>query len=199
MRRLFCALALSLLASPQLAQAQEPAAAPGSVGQGMIEHARATGVFELVQDGSVTLRHVQSGLVCHFADAGAGGRVVIFPGLARGDDVACDTNHGGAYITIYATRFPFHSSLDEQIRGAAAAIHERFADAQPFSGAGAAGAETLMAHRSVEFIVTRDGERMYTAASVAQLGDWTIKLRYTAAAADDEAAARGERAAAVLF
>lgn len=201
MRQLVCALALLLSASPAWAQGteEEPTAAPGSIGYGMIETADADGVFELVHDGQVTLRHVQSGLVCHFLRSGDGGRLLIFPGLRRGDDVACDFNDGREFITLYATRFPFRASLDEQIQGAEQAIHQRFADATPFPVSADTSQETLLAHRTVEFIVTREGARTYTRASIAQVGDWTIKLRYSVLAPDDDAARAGEQSAAAIF
>ena len=61
----------------------------------MIENAEASGVFELVHDGQVTLRHVGSGMICHFARDGEGGRLILYPNnLPRGDDVACEWRDG---------------------------------------------------------------------------------------------------------
>lgn len=201
MRSLVCALAVLAFAASARAQGTEaePQAAPGSIGYGMIEQAHADGVFELVHDGQVTVRHVGSGLICHFLRNGDGGRLILYPGLPRGDNVACDFNDGREFFTIYATRFPFRTSLDEQINGADTAIRQHFPDARPFPPASDVSADTVMAHRTAEFIVTREGVRCYTRASVAQVGDWTIKVRYTIAAPDDAAARQAQRTAGSIF
>jgi hypothetical protein len=202
MRRLLLTLALAWGPAPALAQGTEvePQAAPGSIGYGMIENASAEGVFELVHDGHVTVRHVGSGLVCHFEDDGDG-RLILYPSnLPRGDDVACEQRTGGEFTILYATRYPFNSTLQEQIAGAEAAIRQRFADAAPYPGAVEHVADDgLPLRRSTRFIVTREGQRYFTRASVARVGSWIIKLRYNVRAPDDAAAARADQAADALF
>ncbi len=201
MRSLLCAVALVACAAQAYAQGTEaePQAAPGSLAIGMIEQADAEGVFELVHDGQVTVRHVGSGMICHFLRSGDGGRLILYPGLPRGDNVACDFNDGREFFTIYATRFPFRTTLDEQINGASTAIRQHFPDARPYPAASDAATDTVMAHRTVEFIVTREGVRSYTRASVAQVGDWIIKVRYTIAAPDDAAARQAQATAGGIF
>lgn len=197
MRQLLFALAL-LIAAPAFAE-EAPTAAPGSIATGMIEQANAGGVFELVHNGQVSVRHVGSGLRCDFARDGAGGRLMLFPNLPRGDDVACDVQDGGTYTTIYATRFPFPSTLDEQIAGAEGAIRSRFPAAQALEPLTDVETIGLPPQRSVRFLVSRDGVQHFTSVSVAQVGPWTIKLRYTTPAPDAEAASRADLSANLAF
>jgi hypothetical protein len=177
---------------------EELTAAPGSIAYGMIENADAEGVFELVHNGQVTVRHVGSGLVCHFMRDGAGGRLLLFPGLARGDDVGCDSMQDRVSITLYATRYPPPWTLDQSIADAEAAIRQRFPDAVPHV-ATLVDPGLPFPRRTAHFIVTHNAERMFTSASVAQIGDWTIKLRYSAYAPDDAAARQAEIAAGLVF
>jgi hypothetical protein len=131
----------------------------------------------------VTLRHLGSGLVCHFADNGDGGRIIVFPQLARGEDVGCDFNSGeGAAITLYATRYPFASTLDEQLAGAEAAILQRFAGARV---TGVAVTDANVPQRASAFLFTHNNTPRFSSVHIAQIGDWTIKQRYTARATTD--------------
>lgn len=201
MRRLMFVLAIAC-ATPAWAQGteEEPTAAPGSIGYGMIEQAEADGVFELVHDGQVTLRHVGSGLICHFARNGDGGRLILYPNLPRGDDVACEWRDGNEFTVLYATRYPFNSTLEEQIAGAEAAIRRHYSDATPYPGVVESGTDDgLPLRRSTRLIFTREGERYFTRASVARVGSWIIKLRYNVRAPDDAAAARADQAADLII
>lgn len=201
MRRFAFVLALAF-AAPVFAQGTEaePQAAPASIALGLIETAQAEGVFELVHDSHTTVRHVGSGLVCHFGNDGAGGRIILYPNLPRGDDVACDWNDGRAFTTIYATRYPFNSTLQEQIEGATGAIRNRFGDAIAMPAPAAQTADDgLPTRRTARFIVMREGQRYYTRASVARIGSWIIKLRHSAPAPDDDAAAEADARADALM
>lgn len=214
MRRLLLTFAFALIAAPAWAQGTEanPQAAPGSIAIGLIEHADAEGIFELVHDGQVTIRHTRSGMICHFLRDGSGARLIVFappatttpvsaePTIPRGDDVACDTNEGGVQIRMFATRYPFGSTLEEQITGVEAAIRRRDPRAQRFDGETVRNTEDgLPIRRSTRFIVTHDGVRTFTRASVARIGDWILKLRYSAPAADDAAATQADHAADLIF
>jgi len=214
MRSLLLLLALALSAPPAFAQATEeaPQAAPASIAIGMIEAVRGEGIFEIVHNGQAAVRHTRSGLTCHFARDGGGGRLIIFepqrdpvrpdrePAIPRGDDVACEMNEGGAQVRYFATRYPFGSTLEEQLSGVESAIRRRDANATRYPG------ETLRTsddglpdRRSARFIVTQDGARTFTRASVARVGDWIVKLRFSAPAPDDAAAARADQLADSLF
>lgn len=199
-RRTLGALALWVaLAGPVWPQDIEPAAAPGSIAIGLIENADAEGVFEIVHNGQVSVRHPRSGLVCHFLRDGAGARLVLFPGLPRGEDVACDTTDGRESVTLYATRFPGPTTLQEQIAGAENALRTRFPDAEAYTPALATD-EAGPPSRTIEFIVARqDGARMYTRACVSIISGWVIKMRYTYLAPDAASARSGERMSSALW
>jgi hypothetical protein len=196
MRRLV--LAVAVLAAPAFAQGtdEEPTAAPGSIAYGMIENADANGVFELVHNGQVTVRHVGSGLVCHFARDGDGGRLVLYPQLSRGDNVGCHTDAGGVSTTLYATRFPFVTTLEEQMNGADTIIRQQYPEAQPLPSLSPIATSGVA---SVQYIISRNGVRTFTRTSVAIIGAWTIKMRYTASAPDDAAERAADANSAALF
>lgn len=191
MRSLACALIFLTIAAPALAQT---APADQQAARDLIAAGQGDGVFEPVfaDADQIVVRHMPSGLVCRLAP-GNTNRLVIFPQSARGEDVACDSQDGRQYVTIYATRYPFETNLEEQAAGAENAIRQRFPDAQPFA------ASSAPANRTVQFIVTRDGQRTYTSASLAQVGQWVIKLRFSAPAPDDAAAHAAETQANALF
>ncbi|MEQ1618923.1 MAG: hypothetical protein ABL883_11340 [Terricaulis sp.] len=199
MLRLLCALALALAApanaedSATAGNADASAAAPISASQSIIAAAGADGVFAPGNpDGSV--RHLGSGLVCHFQNDGAGGRIVLFPGLPRGDDVACEFADGRHNIRLHATRLPQRASLDELVAAVETAVRRSAPGAASYSGtlriANGAG---LPASRSMQYLLPgEDGARDYLRVTVAQVGAWTIKMRYRAPAPDDVTARRLE-------
>lgn len=213
MRRLLLTLALALGTTPAFAQGteEEPQAAPGSIAIGMIDNADAIGIFDIVHNGQVSVRHLRSGLRCDF-DREGNGRLLIFappPSTAgaapdttipRGDDVACDMTEGPIHLRYFATRYPFGSTLEEQIAGVERAILRRDPAAAPYRGALIRETEDgLPLRRTTRFILTQNGTRLFTSASVARIGDWILKLRYTAPAADDAAAAQADANAALAF
>lgn len=193
MRRLICSLAL-VCAAPAWADpvAPEPAASPAATGQELIAQASAEDLFELLPaERLIVVRHTRSGLVCRM-DPGDGNRLVVFPQAARGEDIACDSTDGSESLTLYATRFSFDTTLQEQTEGAEAAIRHRFPDARPYSGAQEPPDSSLPPWRTIEYLVTRqDGARMYTRASVALVNGWAIKLRYSLVAPDDATVRQG--------
>lgn len=214
MRRLLLSLALAFSAAPAFAQGteEEPQAAPGSIAIGMIEQADADGIFDIVHNGQVSVRHTRSGLTCHFPRDGAGGRLIVFapqadparpdrePTIARGDDVACEMTEAGAQVRLFATRYPFGSTLEEQITGVEAAIRRRDANAVRYPGETVRTTDDgLPMRRTTRFIIVHEGARIFTRASVARVGDWIIKLRISAPAPDDAAAAQADQLADSLF
>jgi len=193
MRPLIATVALSLIATPAFADAPQAAL-------DLISASNAQGVFEPAESepGAIVVRHPRSGLVCRMG-AGAANRLLVFAQAARGEDVACETMVDGVTIVVFATRFSFATSLDEQIQGVESAIRRRYPDAQPYAATRPISSDALPAHRAAAFFVSRDGARCFTSANVAQVGDWVIKLRYTAPAADEAAAAQAEAAAGRAF
>ncbi|MGE0046316.1 MAG: hypothetical protein AB7T08_11205, partial [Hyphomonadaceae bacterium] len=167
------------------AQEEELTAAPDSIDYGMIENAGADGVFESIPDGQVSVRHVGSGMVCRFEREG--GRLILFPGLPRGEDVGCDHSGAGQFVTFYATRYPGGSTLESELASAVAAMQARYRQMEPRTlevNVAPAGA-VLPASRHARFLVTGpDGARMYTRVSVAIVRGWSIKMRFSALAPD---------------
>jgi hypothetical protein len=201
MRRVLGALALCVLSftiSPSWAQTEPRASAPTSAQQ-LIDQSNATGVFEaLPSEQLIAVRHERSGLVCRL-DPNNTNRLIIFPQAARGEDVACDSTDGTESVTLYATRYSFEATLDELMRGAGQAIRQRFPDARELP-APADAASAMPASRSAHFMVTRpDGAVLYTRITVAMVGQWAIKLRYTVVAPDADTTRRGEAAAISLW
>jgi hypothetical protein len=216
MRSLLLSLALALSPAPAPAFAQgteaAPQAAPGSIAIGMIEAVRGEGIFEIVHNGQVAVRHTRSGLTCQFARDGGGGRLIIFEpqrdpafpnresAIPRGDDVACEMTEGAAQVRYFATRYPFGSTLEEQLSGVGAAIRRRDRSAAHYPGETLrTSSDGLPDRRSARFIVTENGARTFTRASVARVGDWILKLRLSAPAPDDAAAAQADQLADSLF
>ena len=203
MRQLLCALVFAIVATPAFADPPEGelTAAPGSIAIGMIERADAIDVFDIVHNGQVSVRHLGSGLRCHFMRDGAGGRIMLFPGLPRGDDVACDTTDGRENVTLYATRLPFPSTLEELLGSANAALHSHFPNAQAYAASQEMASDGITPPlRTSQFLVQRaDGARIYMRISVAQVGAWVIKQRYATLAPDDEAARQGEQTSSMSF
>lgn len=191
MRQLLCALALAALsATPAFADEPEGElnASPGAIATGLIGDSNAEGVFEVYpSEHDVVVRHIRSGLICRMPENNAN-RLIIFPQAARGEDVACETTDGHETIRLFATRFPFATTLRAQIDGASAVITRQHPDARPFPFSTAIAATGLPESSSAHFIVTNDGVRTYTRVSVAIIGEWVIKMRYTSPAADDTAA-----------
>jgi hypothetical protein len=203
MRRVLASLAFCFAAFAPLsatAQETEPTASVGSLALELIAEGGAADVFEpLPSEQLIVVRHGRSGLVCRLEPDNRN-RLVIFPQAARGEDVACDTTDGAESSTLYATRFSFEATLEDLIGGAVTAIHQRFPDARQLPPLTENSAPGLPASQSAHFMVTRpDGALLYTRVTVAIVGQWAIKLRYSVVAPDEAATQRGQAAAAMLW
>jgi hypothetical protein len=146
------------------------------------------------------VRHTRSGLTCRLR-ASWTNRIVIFPTAARGEDVACETASGGTTIRLYATRYSFRTTLDEQINGAIAAIRQNAPGARDYTPTISQTLPGLPATRQADFLLTRasDQTQIYSHISVAMISGWVYVLRYSAPAADAAAAHQGELAAHALW
>jgi hypothetical protein len=192
MRHLICASALGLLLlTPARAQETAPAAAAeANAAQTIIAAAGAEGVFTSV--ASAHVRHTGSGMLCRFAEDGQGGRIILFPGLQRGDDVACEFADNGQNIRLHATRLPRAATLDEAMAAAQDAFRRATPAAQPYSAPILIAASAAApASGSAQFLVPgENGARDYVRLSVALRDRWLIKMRLRAAAGDETALAR---------
>jgi hypothetical protein len=180
---LICVIAALVLARPAHAQSLEEAGAAAA----MIAEAGAADVFEPVDSalGEVRVRHVRSGLICAF-EPGHPRRVVVFDtsvsGAAAGEDAACDSGSATGARTLYVTRYPEPRTADAALAFAVAQLRGRFPDAT--------AAETtiegfddadppLPESRTAAFLIETNNGQAYTRVSVAVIGGWEIKMRYT--------------------
>lgn len=192
---LFASLALGFAAP---AAAQERASL--ATARAMIESAQLTDVFEPVDDEHVTVRHPASGLTCQFYSNETRTQLATFDsGLPRGDDVACVADRDGSATTIYATRYNPRKSAEDALAEAIAAIRHRFPDARSTPAALSITTEGMPPSLVANFLVQVRGERWLTSATVAQSGDWIVKLRYSARAVEDDALLRTQLEAGVMF
>lgn len=183
------AVAWLSLAAPALAQLAEEPRTPRSIAAAMIENADAEGVFEYVHDGFITLRHIQSGLVCRFLLDGQ--RVVIFPDLAHGEDVGCEQTDGRETVMLQATRYPEPRSLALLMADARAAVVQRFPNARPHANAAPAVRQgdpnTLESAHARYLLIDAAGERRYLRISLAIIDGWVLTLHYSVLASNGEA------------
>lgn len=195
-------LTLALLATPAFADPpeEEPTAAPASIATGMIEEANAIGVFDIVHNGQVSVRHLASGLRCDFENDGAGGSLALFPGLPRGDNVACDFEYPDYALTLYASRYPGPPPLNALLAQAVQAIGYVHPGARSVAPAnGEIPQDAIPPRRRLGFIVTIDGVQHFTSVHIAQVGAWTIKQRYTSRAESGDAVRAADLAADRMF
>lgn len=88
--------------------------------------------------------------------------------------------------SLYATRYAEGATIEDQLDGAEAAIRHRFSDARRIEPSFTMSIEGGAPHRARLYIVNIDGQRHLSLVSIAIVGEWVIKLRYTATAPDDE-------------
>ncbi|MFN3536017.1 MAG: hypothetical protein ACK4Y4_01050 [Brevundimonas sp.] len=173
-----------------LAVQGDPGAAARAEAEALIAAAGAEGVFENVTTDTVpTLRHVQSGLTCHFTPGAATNSVTVYPeapGLDRGDNVGCNTRGQNMDVTVYATRYAHDYSAAEVLNDAIAAIRHRWPEAQAhedgFPLLTPPDQEEPPAH-AVFKVTVRDAPSV-TFVLVQHLGAWSYKMRGTQAGDD---------------
>ncbi len=175
---------------------QELTAAPGSIGYGMIEDADADGVFELVHNGQVSVRHVPSGMRCDFLRDGEGGSIALLPGLPRGDGASCTWGDGRELAVLRVWRD--EATVDEALATAVSEINDQFPSARSWEErvhqpAGSPSSQ------SAAFLVRREGARLFTSVNVARVGEWTLQLRYTAPVSSARAVEVADTVATSLF
>jgi hypothetical protein len=198
MRRLIAACAgLLLFAAPAFAQkprppqappaAEAPAPAPDAAARLIAGHGMED-VFEPVADDFfIAVRHRLSGFVCRF-EPGPPARLIVFPGLERGEDVGCDqTTNSGEIYTFYVTRYPPQErfTAEDQMNGSMEIMLSRYPNAEiwapPFEIALGEGAFVPPETFTGRLIYPgRDRQRYLTRVSIAQVGPWSLKMRYSA-------------------
>ncbi|MBI1252277.1 MAG: hypothetical protein GC189_12495 [Alphaproteobacteria bacterium] len=183
--------ALLALAAPSAhAQAEAALAAPvfdaEATALAAISAAEAEHLFvfdgSAARDGHFTgVRHSASGLLCGW---GPRDTIALLIFAADGEDVGCSIASAFGVHTLYATRHTPAPRLEDALAGAAAAIVTRYPDARPIETpphrAAAWRSYAAPENASAYFEITgADGEPLVMAVSVAQIGGWTYKLRYT--------------------
>ncbi|MFN4295601.1 MAG: hypothetical protein ACK4FB_02080 [Brevundimonas sp.] len=168
-----------------LAAQDDPAASARAEADALIAGAGAEGVFKNVTADTVpTLRHVQSGLTCHFTPGAATNSVTVYPetqGLGRGDNVGCNTRGQDMDVTVYATRYAEEYSAAEVRDDAVVAIRHRWPEAQAYED----GFPLLTTPDQDEppahavFMVTVADAPSVTFVLVQHQGAWSYKMRGT--------------------
>jgi hypothetical protein len=191
---LAAALATAAPAAGAVAQPLYSAAAAGGIDAArqeadrLIEEAGARDLFTNISvDERPRVRHNRSGLVCTFGPGDEQNRIVIFNAgpVARGDDVGCASNFGNVGHTLYATHYPPSMSLRDALSGAAAAIKQRFPDAQWYEGEvqeaqlDRTGKLPLPQSMAAHYRVQVDGLDSYTVATLAEHNGWIFMQRMT--------------------
>ncbi len=182
-------LAGSVQAQPAPAKPQptaEQIAAARAEADAIIRKANAADLFDNITDSNIpTLRHKASGLVCGFEPGAKVNHVTVYEGtsdaLPRGDDVSCETRMADFDQSIYVTRWRERYNTDQALQIAVSAIHQRWPAAQSYSGQSATMSTKAdpAPHKTARFIVEVDGRKLYTRASTATVGDWSILERTT--------------------
>jgi hypothetical protein len=183
---LVCCFAASALAqespTPTLEQRQTQA-------EQLLVTAGAGDVFAIEDHApAVAVRHTRSGMLCRFGYDRPNQSVSIVPstslGVARGDDVACGNTSELGALTLYATRYPEPYTLDQALTNAVAAVQAMHPGARPVDPSSlervTIGDRAPPESRTAAFIVTHQGQQLFTRVSVYVRDGWTYKMRFTA-------------------
>lgn len=193
-RHIACVAALCL-ATPAFAQEASPIAAA----RAMIEGFEVGDLFEAVDDDKVSVRHTASGLTCQFHGDETNARLVVFSGLARGEDVGCVSDRADQARTLYATRYPGEVTGAQALADAVASIRNRFADARPTPARLHMRTDGLPDILDQHFLITLREEQWITSVFVAAHNGWIIKMRFTTRAVDEDAVTAAQLEANALF
>jgi hypothetical protein len=205
MQFLFSALlSFLLLAAPAFAQKPTPPAPPpreapvqdeasgernDRAAVGLIRRNNVEDLFEPVADMTmVVVRHRDSGMVCRFESA-QDALLTEFPGLGRGDDVGCrEMRANGEVISFYATRYPEHIRLSaqDQVRVSVAAMTSMMIAPEEWSPPAevAMSVDGFTPPPSFSGRLLHQGQtrqRHLSRVTIAQVGEWSLKMLYTSA------------------
>jgi hypothetical protein len=166
------------------ADRKPPTAEASAEASALIAAAGAGDYFAEDSEGEVpAARHLRSGLRCSFEPHSKFNKILVYPQsgqppIPAGDDVSCETSSVDFNVSIYATRYPFATTVDEQLGVAVSAIRQRFAKVRPYSGTAVeASTGGPPEHKTARFEAELDGMKYFTRASVAMVGGWTVLQR----------------------
>ena len=167
-----------------LAAQDDPAASARAEADALIAAAEAEGVFENVTTDTVpTLRHVQSGLTCHFTPGEASNSVTVYPamgrGLARGENVACNTRASRMNATVYATRYADQATAEQVLEISTAAVRARLSGAVPYEGGFPLLTAPTQDEPPLHAVFTAESPEgpFVTFLLIQHHGDWGFKFR----------------------
>jgi hypothetical protein len=178
---LVLAVALCAFFLNDAAAADEPPA-PGPAAQSsqaLIDRTpNGASVFRVDLDYGAVI-HIQSGMMClRGQPLMALDRLVIKPGVALGDDVACDYVGPSSKTTVSATRRGSRT-LEAYAADTLAAIRQLHPNAQPIGGQDSLLSPQISPPIKAAFAIAQNGSASITSAWIAQEGDWLILVRAT--------------------
>jgi hypothetical protein len=184
MRFLFCVLALAACVhAPDSSDDEELSAAPGSIADGLIAGADADDVFEIVHNGLVSVRHIASGMPCHFGREGVGASIRVHSNRLGGEDASCTWQSDRSF---YIVRIRRGASVITTMAAATAEITALHPDARILP---AENADSGPPHetRNAAFLIRRERVRQRIDIVVTHAGDWVLEFRFTGPVSDDQA------------
>jgi hypothetical protein len=176
-----------VLASPALAQERPKPppvdqAAALAEAQRLVKSVDGETLFSAGADaGGPVVKHLKSGLVCHFdMNPTLNGLVVFDKGPNRGDDVGCSVHVREIVVTLYANPASVIGDLPKAEAGLVSGVRAHWPDAKPYTGQAVSlsspGAPPIVVDR---FLVTDQGKTLFTRTAAMRLGQWTITQRVT--------------------
>ena len=175
------ALALLLIAGRGMALANDPAPDPAAQAKSLALIDRTpngASVFRVDLDYG-TVIHIQSGMMCPRGQPlMALDRLVIEPGVALGDDVACDYVGPSGKTTVLATRRG-SQTLEAYAADTFVAIRRIHPDARPIGGQESLLSPQISPPIKESFAIAQNGSASITSAWIAQEGNWLILVRAT--------------------
>lgn len=167
-----------------LAAQDDPAASARAEADALIAAAGAEGVFENVTADSVpTLRHVQSGLTCHFTPGHFSNQIFVPEDEdgRKGEMVGCTTHAQGLMVHVYAARDAASRSADEILQESAEAISEQWPEVQRYEGGFPLLTSPTQDTPPLHAVFTSrdESQPLVTFVLVQHHGDWSYRFRGT--------------------
>lgn len=179
------AAVLGAMCASGAAAAPQAQTAASAFADRVIETAQASDVFENVTSDAVPrVRHKASGMPCFFLGSHPESSVTVFPGSARGADVACGSFPSGLVLTMYAVKPPKPLTLREALAMYIAEVRTAHPDAKPpeekalpaLSGTRAEGLTDWLIAR---FQFSTPTGPVYSRLAVAIVDGWVVEQRLT--------------------